>query len=397
MIKEEKGIEAIEYADSLFNSILKKYNDYSRKKNEMSEKDSKLENNVIATQLGLICEIYLKGLLLPHLKVSIPEELKSKVSALSEEEEYMFLISNDQQIEQWNKRRNLNKKELKMLQQSSIKYFGHSLFSLIGSKFESTDQAKKPNIYLDKNVRESIILGMKEFFISKDDIDSFEKYLKTYQKMAESLDDMPYGKTKYDELIEKQIEDPTVGDAFIRSRYATFDEYVADTDFLVRFAMAIRNAIEYEFNTVIDIKEKSESNEQQIGRLIFPDSGSHIYIDDNDDGIIDRIYELEPKLRDNLSDPTMSVKENPVIKSGQDIFSIKLDNLIKRIQDNPEVFGIKSNSIIENLMKNRNGNTIYYKPDSKVRIKYTRNGKEVQLILNDGKLIEDSLKDNGRD
>ena len=48
--------------------------------------------------MGFICEIYLKGLLLPHLNVSIPEELKSKIGNLSEEEEYMILVADDEKI-----------------------------------------------------------------------------------------------------------------------------------------------------------------------------------------------------------------------------------------------------------------------------------------------------------
>lgn len=317
----------------------------------MSEKDSKFENNGIATQLGFICEIYLKGLLLPHLKVSIPDELKSKIGNLSEEEEYMFLVADDEKIKKWNNKKNLSKKEIRMFGQCSIKNLGHNLLSLIGSKFDSTDEEKKPTIYLEKNVRESIILGMKDYFTKKDDIDNFEKYLVAIQKMDESLDGMPYGKTKYDELIEEKIEDPTVGDAFVRSRFATFDGYVADTDFLVKFAMSIRKAIDYEYNTVIDVREKKESQEPQIGRLIFPDSGSQIYVDDNGDGKANRIYRLKPILRDNPAEPTMGVKEVPCIERGQDIYSNSLEQTIQELNNNQGIFGDKTMSIIERIEK----------------------------------------------
>ena len=343
--------------------------------------------------MGFICEIYLKGLLLPHLNVSIPEELKSKIGNLSEEEEYMILVADDEKIRKWNNKKNLTKRELRIIGECSIKSLGHNLLSLIGSKFNSTDEEKKPVIYLDKNVRESIILGIKEYFTSKDDIDSLEKYLIALQKMNESLDGMPYGKTRYDELVEEKIEDPTVGDAFVRSRFATFDNYVADTDFLVKFAMAIRKSINYEYITVIDIKEKNESKEPQIGRLIFPDSGSQIYIDDDGDGKNDRIYRLKPTLRDNPAEPTMGVREIPSIERGEDIYSISLEQTIKDLKNNQVIFGDKTLTILERLQKIGNGNIIYYNNGSNVKIKYIRKGKEIQLALKDGKLVEESIED----
>ena len=293
----------------------------------------------------------------------------------------MILVADDEKIKKWNNKKNLTKKELRSL--------GHNLFSLIGSKFDSTPEEKKTVIYLDKNVRESIILGMKECFTKKEDIDSFEKYIIAIQKMNESLDGMPYGKTKYDELVEEKIEDPSVGDAFVRSRFATFDDYSADTDFLVKFAMSIRNAIIYEYKTVTDLKEKNESRELQIGRLIFPDSSSRIYID----GKTDRIYRLKPELRNNPAEPTFGISEKPSIERGQDIYSSRLEQTIEELKNNSEIFGDRTANILERIQKIGNGSSIYYNNSSNVKIKYTRNGKEIQLALKDGKLVEERLED----
>lgn len=305
----------------------------------------------------------------------------------------MILVADDEKIKKWNNKKNLTKKELRMLGEGSIKSLGHNLFSLIGSKFDSTPEEKKTVICLDKNVRESIILGMKEYFTKKEDIDSFEKYIIAIQKMNESLDGMPYGKTKYDELVEEKIEDPSVGDAFVRSRFATFDDYSADTDFLVKFAMSIRNAIIYEYKTVTDLKEKNESRELQIGRLIFPDSSSRIYIDDNGDGKTDRIYRLKPELRDNPAEPTFGISEKPSIERGQDIYSSRLEQTIEELKNNSEIFGDRTANILERIQKFGNGSSIYYNNSSNVKIKYTRNGKEIQLALKDGKLVEERLED----
>lgn len=95
MVKKEKGIEAIEYADSLLKETLKKYNEYCSRKSFLSEKDSIFEKNGLATQLAFICEIYLKGLLLPHLQINIPDEIKEKIGTLSEEE-YMIIVADEE-------------------------------------------------------------------------------------------------------------------------------------------------------------------------------------------------------------------------------------------------------------------------------------------------------------
>lgn len=392
MVKKEKGIEAIEYADSLLKETLKKYNEYCSRKSFLSEKDSIFEKNGLATQLAFICEIYLKGLLLPHLQINIPDEIKEKIGTLSEEEEYMIIVADDEKIRRWNNSKQLTKRELRILGQSSIKELGHSLFSLIGSKFESTDNAtKKPPIYLDKNVRQSIINGMKEYIKNKKDIDNFEEYFKMLLEMEKSLDGMPYGKIKYDENIENAILDPTVGDAFVRSRFGNFDGYVADTDFLVKLALSIRKSIDYEYNNVIDIVEKNDSSELQIGRLIFPDSGSKIYIDDNGDRKVDRIYMLEPELRDNPSEPTMGIKEKVKLVRGKNIYSNEQDSIRKSLQENPEIFGENTPKILQGIEDSGSGKIYYTSNNGRVSICYTHNGKKINLILRDNRLIE-----NGR-
>ena len=73
-----------------------------------------------------------------------------------------------------------------------------------------------------------------------------------------------------------------------------------------------------------------------------------------------------------------------------------MKNLAYRIQDlnnNQGIFGDKTVAIVEKLQKIGNGNIIYYNNSGNVKIKYTRNGKEIQLALKDGKLVEESLED----
>lgn len=55
----------------------------------------------------------------------------------------MILVADDEKIKKWNNKKNLTKKELRMLGEGSIKSLGHNLFSLIGSKFDSTPEEKK--------------------------------------------------------------------------------------------------------------------------------------------------------------------------------------------------------------------------------------------------------------
>lgn len=188
--------------------------------------DYDIVNPYIASQYGLICEYYMKGILLPVLTVTNPEnnpQLKQIIDNLSDEEKYRLIIGDNDIERELSKKYNLSLKEIKKLSGESIKNIGHSLEKLSKKILEkaqngafNTDEKNRTlmqlfqnNIlefsFLDQYVSDSFIKGRYGF------LDETEINVFTLNKAVGTLRDTVLHFTKGFDIVlweeDKKIND----------------------------------------------------------------------------------------------------------------------------------------------------------------------------------------------
>ena len=74
---------------------------------------------------------------------------------------------------------------------------------------------------------------------------------------------------------------------------------------------------------------------------------------------------------------------------GKNIYSNEQDSIRKSLQENPEIFGENTPKILQGIEDYGSGKIYYTSNNGRVSICYTHNGKKINLILRDNRLIED--------
>lgn len=143
MKKNQVALNSIKAGEDMYKQAIKEYKMLQKVKDKISQEEYQIKNSIIGAKFALICEYYLKGLIIPNISIEIPEELKDKISELTEDEEVLLIVADSPvKIRENLKFRNLSKKELGLLTKHSFKSLGHNLIKLLGT--ESLDE-NKPN------------------------------------------------------------------------------------------------------------------------------------------------------------------------------------------------------------------------------------------------------------
>ncbi len=213
---------------------------YSHVKKQMLKanyNNSILAENYCGSQSALLIEYYLKGILLPVLDVTVPEDnesLKNLSQELTDEQRFRIITSDDSVYDelssQYGGKYHLNKSAIKKLGEESIKKYSHDLFKLASKIISKAEEGRFNEL-------------------AKDGLD-YDKYI------IERLS--PYLST---------LDKDEVKNAFPSGRYGYLDGYVADKMSLFKFLTIVRDV----------------SNKISKGVLIHlydPESGTSFPIDD---------------------------------------------------------------------------------------------------------------------
>lgn len=205
-----------------------------------------INDNEIGSRLALVCEYYLKGILLPAMKIVTPEkgsELERVTQNLTDIEKYKLIIGDEETITRLSNQYKISKTQMrKLVEGGSLKDLGHNL----------NDLAK---LILDK--------------ADKGDFLEQSKYIK--DSMAR--------------IIELS-NSPNVKNAFPDGRYGYLEKYSADIDKLQNIVSLLRFHASYlEKGIKVQLRPKDPN--------IFDDE--RIYYFDNPTKIVVVDKRFEPK------------------------------------------------------------------------------------------------------
>lgn len=373
MSKFKAGTDSIECGNRVLRIAEPLYKKLKEQENKMSEEEKDIQKAIIGSQLGLACEYYLKGLIIPNITIEVPEELEQTVGQLTEEQELMIIVSDIEKIKKDPVLSKLDKRQLRILSQNSIKNIGHSLIYLLGTKtFEDNKKT-----FLGKLTRSAIIENMRGNFFEKEYLDSAKGFMEWFEltKPLEGKDHF----SKFDKKIEEEIESETVSDAFARGRYSIFEDYLPNIDILYKLVYAIREGIKYQYPNVVEV---IRDDEETIGRYIYPDSEETIFVYDNSTDSPSREFEMVPDayFYDGVMGANWAVK----IKKGQQVYRKKDKKSFEEI-DEDSTFKDTFKRLMDSPSKK-----IYYNSDSNdsFHIYYVCNGEKKRIDLIDGELVE---------
>lgn len=247
------GIDCFRMAHLYENRISHEEEMYSPWDEDLADYD--IVNPYIASQYGLICEYYMKGMLLPTLKLTNPEnnpKLQQIIDNLSDEEKYRIIIGDTNIERELSKKYNVSLKDIKKLSGESIKNIGHSLKGLSEKILE-----KAQNGQFDT-----------------------EKENETLIKLFEN------------NILQFAFLDQYVSDSFVKGRYGHLDSTIIDTNSLGRVISILRETVS-KFTQGIDIslwEDDKVINDRSIidTKRFFHTNIKKIYIiNDNE---IQRVY-----------------------------------------------------------------------------------------------------------
>lgn len=289
MSKFNASIESIECGNKILEMVYPILLQFEQNKEKLSQSEQVTYNTMLGSQLALVCEYYLKGLLIPNMQVIIPEELKDKIPVLTQEQELMIIVSDEEKIKADPILGRLDKKQLRLLLNSnSLKNIGHSLICLLGSKTLTNNKA----IRLPEILRKHIIESLKSKLYDAEaktlkEREEFRQYILTPIQGTRGIDRLEVG----DKIIEEEISKSSVSDAFPKGRYGMFDGFVSNVDWISELAFSIREEIKHQYPNMIEILK---SKKERFGKFIYPDEESLMYIENARGETIE--YEMVPEI-----------------------------------------------------------------------------------------------------
>jgi len=290
--KQKNSIKCIEMGDQLFGTLRKEYIALKNNEKFLSSDETEKQRRILGAQYGLICEYYLKGLLLDCYKIDastiqeITQEEKEKIEEvfnnINEEEEYNLLIGNSDTLNELVQRFQLTKKVKNVLFQQSLKKFGGNGHHL-GSFFE----------HLPVQVKDEIFKHMEGYYssvknpVSKEEWKAFlSGFLKLKDKNYEKFDENK-------EALNQIIGDSKVSDAFFNGRYGHFENYLPNLDALYYLSYGIRESVKKQRFNAISLTDGIGNGYKDSNniRYIFPDLESKIYVFDSGKDL-NRVYKI---------------------------------------------------------------------------------------------------------
>lgn len=263
-----KQLECYDMGDKLYPKCISDFRNLKANKENISKRDYEIESTFLSSQMGLACEYYLKGLILPYLKISFSDEdatLKYIADNLTEDEKYRLLIGDENISKELSQRYKISKGKINKLKSQALTTLGHNLTEII-SLFEFDKDNDIP-----EDIKKQLFLNIKSYFFLKFGLSEINS--RTINQMMEMIDT------------------PNISSTFVKGRYGHLDNFVPDNENLIRLMHSIRrtacrsiNAITVTTGNKLDGKDNSTSM-----RMIKPDEGSKIYIFDDGDKL-SRVY-----------------------------------------------------------------------------------------------------------
>ena len=379
--KVESGIECIEMADRLLSQYRKKYLELQEDKKDMSSKELNNNERLLGSQFGLICEYYLKGLLLPCIKFVVPPdapELQAIVDNLTPEQEYKLLIGDRNIKHELNRIYNIPEKKINKLLEQSIKKIGgngHDLSYFIGTQFMQENK----DIKLPLDVRKEIYKGMETYFSDKLTPKNHEEWKNFLMDFYVIHNDSSEKTNTHEVAFEEVINDSSVSDAFFSGRYGHLENYIPNLDALYHLAYSIRNSIKRQYPNAISITDGifDGYNTSRSVRYIFPDENSKIYVFD-DKSKLTRVYTLENGNDFILKQYGMPVNDDK-IGNYKDL-KICLEYGVEKIKEISEYISNKDAMYPTNLLR--------IKKDTESMIICEKDGQQKGYIYKNERIIE---------
>jgi len=363
MTKIETSIACIECGNKLFERIYPMWLEYYDNYDKLSNFEKETYITIIGSQFALVCEYYLKGLFIPNMQVTIPEELKNKINTLTEEQELMIIVSDDEKIRKDPILSKLDKKELRLLLSfNSLKSFGHSLISLLGT--ETLEENKR--VVLPQNIRKHITGEMKRRLYNLSDKTfknrkEFNDYITTPIKYASDGIRLDLG----DKLVEENLTHSSVSDAFPKGRYAIFDGFTSNINWIASLTFSIRNNLKHQFYNLIEV---FRSKNDPFGKFIYPDKGTKIIIKGMDNTQIE--YEMVPEIYDTIYCTEIHWNASRMVPTSDELEELKV---LAKYFKSPRI----------------SHHRIYLDELEGVNcIEYTQNSGIKRISFNDGKMYE---------
>ena len=270
-IYHQKQHEFFELADNLYIDCINKYRNLLQCISEIESKTFENEMRFICSQMGLACEYYLKGLIFPYLKIKIPEDkeiYRELIESLNEFDIYKILIGDDEILRQLSNSKGIRLKDLKFLQQYSIKSCGHDLLSLIDN-LSSKEYADIP-----KELQALLFDKIKSYYYN------YFGFTDDYKEINANEND-----------VKTAINTSNIADAFVKGRYGHLDGYDLDYLKMIKLMHAIRSCCERSSGAFSIVNGRGLNGDQDATdiTMVFPDPNSKIYVLDENGNVV-RVY-----------------------------------------------------------------------------------------------------------
>lgn len=292
-IYKEKSREFFDLADYLFSTI-PETPIYSNKADLLCTgiKDYNNIRTINSSLYGLICEYYLKGMLLPLLDIVYPvgkeyEVLIPILNTLSEEDKYNLLIGNNKEIiNNLSMKYGIKKSLLSFLKENNITTGQHNISKIINQIRSNSSRiieeiGERLNILNEKTVLSSEEEEENIYLLDRlnklDKIEAmpllFSKYIKEYIRNNSEDDELE--NPSFDEIL-RIFEKTNINNVFPEARYGHLNEKYTVNSKLLLGIMNSLHRISKLYDPCIFI-----SNDNYIKR-IYPDIATKLYIMEED-------------------------------------------------------------------------------------------------------------------
>ncbi|MBQ3297484.1 MAG: hypothetical protein IJG97_01620 [Bacilli bacterium] len=365
---------------------------------------------------GLICEYYLKGMLLPLLDIIYNnldeyEPIRPILNTLNEEEKYNLLIGNTKEtINKLSIEKDKKKELLTVLKANNISSGSHNLSKILKQLADNYEKIKESvERELDLIVKELVKIPDEEFLsadyvdderlLTLSDIDDFLTTTSSFYYFLEKPFEFKYYDThkKYINLFKenskfetflKILETANINNAFPEARYGNLEnDYDLDSDLLYEI-MHILQFESMQYDKCVLLKNNN------YRKRIYPDKNSKIYI--IKDNKIERVYTYE--CIDDYFERIITDEYKDIVPRWQSNLSCTiecgLDNILNKIPEQyKDYYNILSTQIdIDNM------NIICFYQDKELKIVYKkffsdleRDDSDIKDIIDD---YENNIKDN---
>ncbi len=412
-IYKEKSREFFDRADYLYS----KFSDIPHDTDTISAlctdiKDYDNIRTLNSSMHGLICEYYLKGMLLPLLDIIYNnldeyEPIRPILNTLNEEEKYNLLIGNTKEtINKLSIEKDKKKELLTVLKANNISSGSHNLSKILKQLADNYEKIKESvERELDLIVKELVKIPDEEFLsadyvdderlITLSDIDDFLTTTSSFYYFLEKPFEFKYYDThkKYINLFKenskfetflKILETANINNAFPEARYGNLEnDYDLDSDLLYEI-MRILQFESMRYDKCVLLKNNN------YRKRIYPDKNSKIYI--IKDNKIERVYTYE--CIDDYFERIITDEYKDIVPRWQSNLSCTiecgLDNILNKIPEQyKDYYNILSTQIdIDNM------NIVCFYQDKELKIVYKKFFSDLERDDSDIKDIIDDYENN---